>query len=249
MNAVFVVIESSSSPTVVTPPGPWQPLVIGSAFSTGDQPDVIWQARLPDDALAAQSAIRSAMSQLDAQEHALATVEQRLRQVVDGAVSFGTTLPLAEQHLLAWVSMGEQPPGGASFGLRDEVQERWQAAQEQFIALSTQVCESLRSYATVETIHGSRLIARTRVNWFGDVQSWLVTDITPVQATLHHKTLTLALRSRAALLRIIGLVGRGAALIATMVASPISALMALPASWQFVQEILAEVQQSMVSST
>ncbi len=247
MNAVFVVIELS--PTVVTPPGPWQPLVIGSAFSTGGQPDVVWQARLPDDALAAQAAIHSAMSQLAAQEQALATVEQRLRQVVDGAVSFGTTLPAAEQHLLGWVSMAEQSAGGASFGLHDEAQERWQAAQEQFIALNTQVCEALKSYATVETVHGSRLIARTRVNWFGDVQSWLVTDITPVQATLHHQTLTLALRSRAALLRIIGLVGRGAALIATMVASPISALMALPASWQFVQEVLAEVRQSMVSST
>ncbi len=247
MNAVFFVIESS--PTVVTLPSPWQTLVIGNAFSTGDQPDVVWQARLPDDALAAQAAIRSAMSQLDAQEQALATVEQRLRQVVDGSVSFSTTLPLAEQHLLAWVSMREQPPEGASFGLRDEVQERWQVAQERFIALSTQVCETLGSYATVETIHGSRLIARTRVNWFGDVQSWLVTDITPVQATLHYQTLTLTLRSRAALLRIIGLVGRGAALIATMVASPVSALMALPVAWQFVQEILAEVQQSMVSST
>jgi hypothetical protein len=73
MNAVFVVIESSSSPTVVTPPGPWQPLVIGSAFSTDDQPDVVWQARLPNDALAAQAAIHSAMSQLDAQEQALTT--------------------------------------------------------------------------------------------------------------------------------------------------------------------------------
>jgi hypothetical protein len=247
MNAVFFVIESS--PTVVTPPGPWQPLVIGNAFSTGDQPDVVWQARLPDDTLTAHAVLRSAMSQLDAQEQALATVEQRLRQVVDGAVSFGTKLPVAEQHLLGWVSMAEQSAGGASFGLRDEVQERWQAAQEQFIALSTQVCETLGSYATVETIHGSRLIARSRVNWFGDVQSWLVADIAPVQATLHHQTLTLALRSRAALLRIIGLVGRGAALIATMIASPVSVLIALPVAWQFVQEVLAEVRQSMVSST
>ncbi|MGQ9479773.1 hypothetical protein [Chloroflexus sp.] len=45
MNAVFSVIEPL--PAVIAPLDPWQPVVTGSAFTVGEQPDVVWQARLP----------------------------------------------------------------------------------------------------------------------------------------------------------------------------------------------------------
>jgi len=246
MNAVFSVIEPL--PAAIAPPGPWQPVVTGSAFTAGEQPDVIWQARLPEELGAAQAALHNAATRLRADEQALATVEHRLLQVANGAVSFSTLAPQPEQTLLRFLASVE-PASGISFGLRDEIQERWQAAQDQLAALSAQAWETLGSYATVETIQGARLIGRTRINWHGDARSLLIADIDLAQAAIHRQTLALALRSRAALLRMVGLVGRGAAIAATMFTSPAGALLALPAVWQFVQEVLAEVRQSMVSST
>lgn len=242
MNAVFTVIEPL--PAAIAPPGPWQAQAVGSSFSLAEQPDVIWQARLPDDPAAAQAALRAALAQLGAHEAALATVEQRLQRVASGAISFSTALPPAEQALLngLWAAQ----PEGASFGLSDALQAQWQAAQEQIAALSAQAREALGGYATVETVQGGRLIGRTRINWHGDARSLLRAGIDATQAALHHQTLALALRSRAGLLRLVGLIGRGAAIVATMVASPAGAVMALPAVWQFVQEVLAEVHQPMV---
>lgn len=242
MNAVFTVIEPL--PAAIAPPGPWQAQAVGSSFSLGEQPDVIWQARLPDDPAAAQAALRAALAQLGAHEAALATVELRLQRVASGAVSFSSALPPAEQALLngLWAAQ----PEGASFGLSDTLQAQWQAAQEQIAALTAQAREALGGYATVETVQGERLIGRTRINWHGDARSLLIAGIDATQAALHYQTLALALRSRAGLLRLIGLVGRGAAIVATMVTSPAGALMALPAVWQFVQEVVAEVHQPMV---
>lgn len=133
-----------------------------------------------------------------------------------------------------------------SFGWRDEVHARWQAAQEQVVALSPQVREALTRYATVKTIQGGRLIGRTRINWHGDARSLLITDIDLSQALLHQQTLVLALRSQASWLRLIGLLGRGAAIAAHLVVSPASAVLAVPAVWQFMQEVLAEVRQPVV---
>ncbi|WP_322490337.1 hypothetical protein [Chloroflexus sp.] len=242
MNTVFTVIEPL--PAAIAPPGPWQAQAVGSSFSLGEQPDVIWQARLPDDPAAAQAALRAALAQLGAHEAALATIELRLQRVVSGAVSFSLALPPAEQALLngLWAVQPEE----ASFGLSDTLQAQCQAAQEQIAALSAQTREALGGYATVETVQGGRLIGRTRINWHGDARSLLIAGIDSTQAELHHQTLALALRSRAGLLRLFGLVGRGAAIVATMVTSPAGVIMALPAVWRFVQEVLAEVPQPMV---
>lgn len=121
MNAVFTVIEPL--PAAIAPPGPWQAQAVGSSFSRGEQPDVIWQARLPDDPVAAQVALRAALAQLGAHEAALAKVEQRLQRVASGVSSFSTVLPSAEQALLNGLRAAQ--PEGASFGLSDVLQAQW----------------------------------------------------------------------------------------------------------------------------
>ncbi|MGQ9479772.1 hypothetical protein [Chloroflexus sp.] len=103
--------------------------------------------RLPEEPGAAQAALHEAATRLRADEQALATVERRLLQVASGAVSFSTLMPQPEQTLLRLLATVE-PASGASFGLRDEIQERWQAAQDQLAALSAQACEALGAYAT-----------------------------------------------------------------------------------------------------
>ncbi|WP_299755401.1 hypothetical protein [uncultured Chloroflexus sp.] len=199
MDAVFTVIEPL--PAAIAPPGPWQAQAVGSSFSRGEQPDMIWQARLPDEPAVAQAALRAALAQLGAHEVALATVEQRLQRVASGAISFSTALPPAEQALLngLWAAQSE----GVSFGLSDALQAQWQAAQEQIAALSVQSREALDGYATVETVQSERLIGCMRINRHGDSRSLLIADIDTTQAALHHQTLALALRSRAGLLRLI----------------------------------------------
>ncbi len=242
MSASFVVFEST--PAAVAPPGPWQPYLTAGSFVAGEQAEMVWQARLPADLVAAQIALQQATAQLLAHEAALATVEQRLQRAITGAVSFGPTLPQAEQTLLNLIARAQSMPDGVSFGLGDEIQSRWQAAQEQIIAFGAQAREALSAYATVETMQEGQLIGRTRINWHGDARSILRARIDPTQIALHQRTLALALRSRAGLIRMIGLVGRGAAIVAAMLTAPAGAVLALPAVWQFVQEILAEGRQS-----
>jgi hypothetical protein len=78
------------------------------------------------------------------------------------------------------------------------------------------------------------------VSWTGDVRSLIAAGLAPDQDALHRRSLALAMRSRAALLRTFAVVMRGATIVALMASSPLGAARALPAAWRFVDDLLRE---------
>jgi hypothetical protein len=244
---VFELIDPV--PGAPPPPGPWAVRPAAVSFSSTVTPEQIWRADLSADPLAARVALGVAREQLRAQEAALATAEERLQRASYAGLSFsiGAVSGAPEQALHGLVRelrAEPAPASGVSFSTGETTPTGWIAAEAQFRAFVAQARETISTYARVETRQERMLIGRTRVNWGGDMRSHVISSVSRVQAELHRRTLMLALRSRAAILRVFAIVLRGARIVAQMISSPVGAVTALPAAWSFVQEVLREVRKS-----
>jgi hypothetical protein len=244
--ASFEVIEPVAG--APAPPGPWitrpAPPVSFSAGASPEAGSPVWRVSLPSDPQAARAALSDAGRSLRAQETALDLAQARIRRVASGGASFAAgRTPAPELELMGLVGeLRAAESGAGSFGIRETVSAGWEEAEEKFRAFAAQVHETLTNYAVVETQVDQVLIGRTSVSWTGDVRSLLVADLSPEQADLHRRTLALALASRAAMLRTFTTVLRGAAIVATMISSPVGAVTALPAAWKFVDQLLTDIR-------
>lgn len=246
--AIFEVIEPV--PGAPAPPGPWttRPATPVS-FSSRMAPEAsapVWRVNLPANADEARASLADAGRGLRAQEAALDAAAVRIRRLASGGASFAAgRTPAPELELMGLVGeLRAAESGASSFGLRDTASMAWQEAEEKFRAFAAQVQETLTSYAVVETRVEGELIGRTSVGWTGDVRSLLATAASVEQADLHRRSLALALQSRAAVLRTFATVVRGAAIVTTMLSSPVGAVAAMPAAWKFVDELLGEMRGS-----
>lgn len=240
--ALFELIDPAGGPS---PPGPWQtrPAMAASFGVSGDAPEQtpVWRVNLPADPAAAQAALAGAEADLQAQEAAVAKAAERLRDLAaqGGAASFGEAPAAPEARLLSLIG-GLQSEGAASFGGAGSGRGELAGAQERFRAFVRQVQDAVGNFAVVETQLADRLVARSSVGWTGDMRSLLVAGLAAPEAALHRRSVALALRSRAALLRTFVAVVRGATIVALMVSSPAGAVAALPAAWRFVDDLLRE---------
>jgi hypothetical protein len=243
--ALFELIDPAGGPA---PPGPWEarpaPAASFGADEAGQAP--VWRVSLPADPAAAWAELADAEAGLRAQEAAVAAAPQRLRTLVaqGAAASFGAA-PAPEGRLLALV--GElRGDGAASFGAADG-QGDLARIQERFRTFVGQVQDAAGSFAVVETRLAERLVARSSVGWTGDIRSLLGAGLSAHEGAVHRRSVALALRSRAALLRTFAAVVRGATIVALMVSSPAGAVAALPAAWRFVDDLLREERGQGVS--
>lgn len=250
---VFELIDpvAAAPPAVVglwetTPATPPEAL----AFSSPATPEApVWRANLPADPVAAAAHCAAAEARLAAAQQALALAEQRLTALVaghptDAGVSFTTpAAPLAapERDLLRLLGVVEPDEAAVSFGIGAWAGAGWEKASEQFQAALKRLEQTVLYAAWVETRVDAQLLGRTAVGWGGATGTAWAPGVTPEQIDLHRRTLVLALNSRQEMLRTLALVVRGAALLATMVAAPARAVLALPAAWQFVNEVVAEL--------
>ena len=206
----------------------------------------MWRVNLPADPQAAQAALSDAGRGLRAQVAALDLAQGRIRQVANGGASFAVgSIPNPELELMGLMSELRAAESGArSFSLSETISSGWSDAEEKFRAFAAQVQDTLTNYAVVETQVEQVLIGRTSVGWTGDVRSLLVANLSSEQADLHHRTLALALDSRTTMLRTFTTVLRGAAIVATMTSSPVGAIVALPAAWKFIDQLLTDIRSS-----
>lgn len=246
--AIFELIDRPGAPA---PPGPWQTRPAApasfSARAGGEPAGPVWRIELPDDPAAAWAALRAAEAELGRHEAALDGAPARISALAaaGGAASFSTTgLPAPERQLLALLG-GAGGAGGetaGSFSTRGAAPPSWAEAEERFRAFVAQVQEAVSNYAVVETRVGGGLVARSTVSWTGDMRSLLGAAPTAGQREAHRRAVGLALRSRAALLKSFGTVMRGATLVAVMAGSPAGALMAMPAAWRFVDQLVSDLR-------
>ena len=119
-----------------------------------------------------------------------------------------------------------------------------QTIGEEFDAFFRRVRELMSNYAVIETSSGGVTIARTFVGWTGDFRSLWRHDTTAEQVRLHRQNVQLALARRALLIRMVGVIGTGAAKIILRLATPGTQLLVLPAIWQFIRDVMAEYRRA-----
>ena len=109
--------------------------------------------------------------------------------------------------------------------------------------LSIACCRALAHYAAVETAVQGRLLGRTTVSWMGDMNTVWHAGLDPTSAVLHQRTLALALASRDTWMRMVVVVARGAIALSVLLTTPGGAILALPAAWKFVHQVLSELEK------
>lgn len=221
--------------------------------STDQAPQpAVWRLDLPAEPQAALQALAELDERSQASSAVLDELPERIERLASqgtpgGATSFAvgpsTDLPSSDAELLRFLNDLDRPPDQASFGLGDDLRAGWGAAQEQFQKMTSQALQSLSHMAWVETSQGGLLFGRTAVGWTGDMDTFYTRGTGPEQIQLHQRSLSLALTARHAFIRAFSATVAGASRLALSLATPGGALLALPAVWKYVNQILSEVER------
>ncbi len=213
---------------------------------------LVWRMDLPADSAAAQAQLDAQLARMKASEAALPTVQARVRSVAARAktaasepVSFAATpLEGAEGELLTELAQLRPAEGMVEFGLLDSLKEKvippaWGDALQKAQPLLDRVQNAVLYSALVETRIAGQHIARTTIGWAGDANTAWGHDAHPDDLALHARALALAIASRHMLTRIFMLTAR----LAVTLSAPGGPVLALPAAWKFINQVLAEVRQ------
>ncbi len=235
--------------TAPDPLGVWQTVPAPSGRSPEPDGEQVthWQAFLPEDPARAGAILAQQAGRLTSAEWAVPWAAQRLEAFVQSAPAGGPVpaasyaaapagLLLPERELEAWL-LAER--GAEEYGRLDDLRAGLQQAAQEVGAFSGQLRQALAQFAAVETTVGGQMLARTRVSWLGHAHVVWRGDVDREQASLHRRTLALALASRQAWMRLGLVFAAGAARLATLAPTPL----AIPAAYRFVTQVLAEVQQ------
>jgi len=218
------------------------------------EPASLWSLELPDNPEEAETALAQAEAQLQATQALLNEAPDRLEAFISrlqsgtdahfSVESFaveGVPGQPAEADLLPWIEYFE--PGQISFDGQGITQGQAREAFDQLRQMVDGLLGQILYLAQVETRLGGDLLARSLVNWKGDLDTTWGEATSPEEHDLHQRSLALALASRIAMLRVIMTTTQGAAKIAALITAPGGALLALPAAWKYVSKILSEVEK------
>jgi hypothetical protein len=223
----------------------------------------VFRVNLPADTAASSETLRESESYFERLSAALDDVPARLdglvtrvqakQQKAASGVSFDVAAlepePGPEGELLSLLGDADSAarsgagPEGVSFGIGEPVSEAWAAAKAQFEALLEQVDREVLHFAWVETKVAGLLVARTSVDWTGDATTVWTDGISDEQMSLHHRTLNVAAQTRNIKMRLFFTVAGGATKMAALMATPGGVVLALPAVYQYVKQIVAQVKQ------
>jgi hypothetical protein len=228
--------------------GLWQPAIVTEEISFSAAPSAdtaLFRVDLPPDPGQAYLALAQSSAQLQSVEIALGQAAPRLERFVQGAalsgvesVDFAAGAPAfaaPERELWLWLGLATDQP---SFAPGLDLRSVWNTAGGQAAAFFEQVGQALAHFAWVESATDGQLVGRTTVGWTGDQTTFWRDPLLPGQVANHTRCLQLALATRAAWLRLTVTVAQGAARLAALAST--APILALPAAWKFVQELLAQ---------
>jgi hypothetical protein len=231
MSTTFLL--SQASPAAGGLLGLWRDEDAAVAFDAADTAVKIpiWRADLPGDPVRAANWLRDRGSQLRRCQDRLALADDRLQTTVDSDARFAAAFPFGEPDTVfapAW-----QPASGW-----------WQDASAVVARIAGRTTQALSPTMMVETRAGAELIGRSQVGLRGTMRTVWRPGAGETDALLHQTTVTLALSSRAMVLRMVAVVIRGATALALRLALPGGPLLALPTAWRFVQGVLHEAGEA-----
>ena len=204
------ILESSTDDVL----GLWANVPIPGpvSFGIGEEaapPDhEVYRANLPADLAEARQALEDSHAALTRMDSALNDIPDRLDGLVtrtqmrqSGGVSFALeTQPQEfgpEADLLQMLGEAERgSQASVSFGLGDLASDAWAEAKERLKSMAAQIDRDVLHFAWVETSISGDLIARSTIDWTGDLETQWQTDITPEQSSLHENSLMTAARTR-----------------------------------------------------
>jgi hypothetical protein len=213
----------------------------------------LWSLDLPADPEAAAAALAQAEAQLQATQALLDEAPARLEalsaRLQSGAEAQfglestgGAPIGAAEAALLPWIDALQ--PGQVSFSGEELSRNDVSGAIAQLRQTVEGLLGQVLHLARVETRQQGALLASSLVDWTGDLGTTWGEAASAEERGLHQRSLALALKSRIALLRIIMTTTQGAAKIAALIAAPGGALLALPAAWKYVGQLLAAISEA-----
>jgi hypothetical protein len=239
--------------------GPWQagasmPVSFAAGESAAQSDAPVWKVSLSADPLEAEQALSEAEAQIAAAEAALDEIPARLDaitsarprggQVSFDVASFGVEADSPEASMLDLLDHARALEQGrtVSFGVTDFASAAWDQARLQFEAFVGQLQREVFHFAWVETNIEGQLLARTSVGWSGDSSTVWLEDAGAEQFPAHRRALRVAVKSRALRMRMFSTVTGGAAKLSLLLTTPAGAVLALPAAWKYVTEILAQIK-------
>lgn len=200
-----------------------------------------WRVALPDDQDAAAGALRARSAAL---RTTVAGLEQAGREIrgMSPDVSFGTPASAAQRRLRESLRAAAQAESAVAFGVVDRLRlpENWSENVAEFNGFLVRLGNLVRPGLEVESVVGKRPVAVTRVGLDGDQRTtWHVV----AAAALHRDTLRLALETRKMLLTLLVRTVGGAAILAGRFVVPGGAIVALPATYRFIRDVVADVRR------
>ena len=234
-------------------PQPGSDISFEAAAPAEPEPVSLWSLDLPVDPGAAAETLAQAEAQLQATQALLDEAPTRLEafaarlqsgaETQYGLESTGETpIGAAEAALLPWIDALQ--PGQISFGGEELSRSDVSGAIAQLRQTVEGLLGQVLYLARVETRQQGILLASSLVDWTGDLDTAWGEANSADERGLHQRSLALALKSRIALLRIILTTTQGAVKISALIAAPGGALLALPAAWKYVQQLLAAISDA-----
>lgn len=222
------------------------------SFGVGDAPEGTaprWRLDLPADPQQATSSLDAHQARLQAMQSALEGIPARLAALTartrpaPGVVSFSATTESGPEAGLLDL-LGQPTPAQVSFGLLDGLSGEWERVEADFRQFMEQARQLVGSLAWVETRQEGILLGHSVVTWGGDTLTAWDAGASAAQCRLHQRSLALSLESRTLALRTVLIVAQGAAKITVLLTTGgAGAILALPAAWKFVSQVLAEIRQ------
>lgn len=239
--------------------GPWQaapPAPVSFEAGAGSHaPEIpVWSVNLPVDAEEAEAALAEAEAHVFAAEAALDQVPERLETLTSarpdtGVVSFDVAsfsvqpdTPEAEMLSLLEHARALEAGGGVSYGIGDFASQAWEKARDQFKVFVEQIQREVLNLAWVETKVEAQILARTTVGWGGDSNTIWEPELDAAQMDLHRRAVDVAVKSRLLRIRMFSTVTGGAAKLSLLLTTPAGVVLALPAAWKYVNEILNQIK-------
>jgi hypothetical protein len=227
-----------------------QAMAFGTTVETMAQPP-LWRANLPGDPHLAEQHLASGEMKLCASQKALAVATDRLMAFIDAqpaGVAFSiasadSAIAQPEAELSVFMSQVRAGRASVSFGLGERLVGGWDQATQQFHAVLERLRQLMAYYVWVETRVQQELLGQTTVSWTGDVETVWRLGLSPEQVILHQRTLALALRSRDTLLQTLVMATQFAVKLSLLLSMPGGVILALPAAWKFINQVLAEFAQ------
>jgi hypothetical protein len=215
--------------------GAWRDAAAAKSLDAG----ATWRIDLPHNMADAQHALREQNEALAQDQTAIAEAVARLRAFIDDYQPDAGAAKALEPSPEAVLREHLAQAGAQSKDLFDSLGD----IRSEFNQFVQRVREFVSDFASIETTQAGVAIARTKVNWTGDVQTLWQADITRAQGDLHRQNVHVALARRGLLMRLMVVISTGAAKIVIRLATPGAQLLALPAIFQFIKDVIAEVRQ------